>query len=60
MVDKGIHPSNKISENIFNVRSESYYMLHERVPLIVIIQFESSMSQLTRFSYNPEYSDIIY
>ena len=29
MVDKGIHSSNKISENIFNVRSELYYMLHD-------------------------------
>jgi hypothetical protein len=32
-----------------------------RMPLVVgIIQFESSMSRLTRFSYNPEYNDIAY
>jgi hypothetical protein len=31
------------------------------MPLVVVmIQFVSSMSQLTRFSYNPEYNDIAY
>jgi len=29
MVDKGIHSFNKIGEHIFNVRSKSYYMLHD-------------------------------